>query len=58
MCTGVERVFTHVILGLLATSLCVYVCVFVEGIYICKTGPFGNKPLFLCFFCFRRYVHI
>ena len=39
------RVCTNVRLGILETSLCVYICVFVEGMYKCETGTFVNKPL-------------
>ena len=38
---------THVRLGILETSLCVYVCVVVEGIYNCKNKNFGNNTLCL-----------
>ena len=34
----VYRVCTHVRLGILATSICVYVCVGVESMYTCKIG--------------------
>ena len=52
------RVCKHVILGILQTSLCVYVGFVVEGMYTCKTGHFGNKPLCLCLcFCIGR-VHM
>ena len=48
----------RLILGILANTLLVNVCVFVEGMYICtegiytcKTRHFGNKPLLVCFNC-------
>ena len=55
---------THARLGFVETSLCVYVCVFVEGIYTCKSwhfvvvggnytcnnGHFGIDTLCLCSF--------
>ena len=41
---------------ILATCLCVYIFVVVEGMYICNTGNFGNDPLCLCFCCCRGYV--
>ena len=31
-----------------------YACVFVEGMYTCKTGNFGNNPLCLCLCRFCR----
>ena len=37
-------------MGILETSLCVYVYVVVEDVYTCKTDHFGNKTLF--FVCF------
>ena len=43
------RVCTHVILGILAISLCFYVWVVVEGMYTCETKSFGNKHLFFMF---------
>ena len=59
------RVCTHVRLGILATSLCVYVCVVVEGIYTCiegmyrcDAGNFGNKTLCLCLCWCKGYVHM
>ena len=52
------RLCTHVRMVILATSLCVYVCVVVEGMYTCNTGHFGNETLYL-FFCYSRgYVHM
>ena len=39
-------------------SLCVYVCVIIEGIYTCKTGNFGNEPFCLCLCCCRGHVHM
>ena len=36
--------------------LCVYTCVVVKGMYTCKTGNFGNKPLYLCLCCCGGYV--
>ena len=52
------RVCTHVRLRILATISCVYVCVVVEGMYICKTENFVNEPLCLCLCCCRGYVHM
>ena len=37
-----QRVCTHVRLGIFETSLCFYVCVFVEGIVTYKTRNYGN----------------
>ena len=56
----VERVCTHLKLGNLALSRCVYVCVVVECMYTCKTGISCNKPLCLClcFCCCKGYVHM
>ena len=48
VCKKVERVCTHVRLVILEMSFCVYVSVVVEGMYTCKNGHFGNKPLCLC----------
>ena len=56
--THVDRLCTHVRLGVLETILCVYVCVVVEGMYKCKTSHFGNDPLCLFIFCCRGYVHM
>ena len=39
------RIWTYVRLVILAMSLSVYVCDFVEGMYSCKTGNFENEPL-------------
>ena len=36
------RVCMDVILGILETIVCVYVCVGVEVIYTCNTGNVGN----------------
>ena len=52
------RIYAHVLLGILETILCVYVCVCVEGMKTCKTGNYGNKPFCLCLFCYRGYVHM
>ena len=38
---------SQVILSSLETSLCVYVCLAVEGMYKCETRHFGNKPFFI-----------
>ena len=43
-----KKICTHLILGVLETSLCGYVSVVVEGMYICKTGHFVNDILCLC----------
>ena len=45
-------------MGIVETSLCVYVCVVVEGMYTCKTGHFGNDTLCLFLCCCRGYVHM
>ena len=52
------KVCTHERLEILEMSLFVYVCVFVEGMYTCKTGHFVNKPLCLCCCCCIGYVHM
>ena len=39
-------------------SIVVHVCVVGVGIYLCKTGDCGNKPLCLCLCCCREYVHM
>ena len=52
------RVCTHLRLGVLESSLCVCVCVGVEGTYTCKTGNCGNMTFCLCFCCFIGRVHI
>ena len=36
----------------------VYICVVVEDMYTCKTGNFGNEPLFLCLCFCRGHVHM
>ena len=51
-------VFTHLRLGILEMSLCVYLWVFQEGMYTCKTGNFSNEPLCLYLDCCRKYLHI
>ena len=38
------------------TSLCVKVCVIVEGMYTCNNGNFDNEPLCLYLCCCRGYV--
>ena len=48
------RVCTHVELGVLATGLCVYVCVGLEGMYTCKISCFGNNHLCLCYLLLYR----
>ena len=53
-----QRLFTHVRLGILETSLGVYDSVVVQGMYTCKTGNFGNGPLCLCQCCCRGYVNM
>ena len=45
---------THVRLGIMATGVCVYVCVGVEVMYTCKTGRFGNNHLCLCYLLLYR----
>ena len=52
------RVFTNLRLGILETSLFVYVCVVVEGMYTCETGHFVIYPLCLYLCCCRGYVHM
>ena len=52
------RVYTHVILGILETSLCVYIFVVVEGMYKQKNRKFGNENLCLCLCCCRGYVNM
>ena len=52
------RVCTHERLEILKMSLCVYVCVVVEGMYTCKTGHFVNNTLCLCLCCCIHYVHM
>ena len=52
------RVCTHVRMGILAKSLCVYVCVVVESMYTCETGNFSKDTSYLCFGCCRGYVHM
>ena len=37
---------------------CVYVCVFVAGMYTCKSGYFGMEIYCLCLCCYRGYVRI
>ena len=51
-------VCTHVRLGILATTICVYVCVLVEDMYTFSTGNYGNcyLCLFECFF--KGYAHL
>ena len=58
VCTHVERVCTHVRLVILEIFFCVYVCVVLNGVYICKIGNFSNYPLCLCLGCCRGYVHM
>ena len=41
-----QSVCTHVRLVILATRVCVYVCVVVEGIFTCNTVNFENNPFF------------
>ena len=53
-CLQLQRVWTHVTLGILARSHFVYVCIVLEGMYTCKTGNFGNKPLYLYFLLLQR----
>ena len=48
------RVCTHVRLVILATGLCIYVCVGVEGMYTYKKWRFGNNYLCLCFLLLYR----
>ena len=48
-CTQVRMVF-------LATSICVYVYVVLEGMYRCNTGNFGNEHLCLYLCWYRGYV--
>ena len=50
-------VCTYVILGILAMSLCVYVCIVVEDMYTCTAGNFGIKCLCLCLCCCIWCVH-
>ena len=52
------RVFTHVILGILPLSFCVYVCVVVESMYTCNTVNIGNKLLCLCLYFCIEYVYM
>ena len=52
------RVFTHIRLRILATSLSVYICGFVQGMYTCKTGNLGNEPLCFCLCLFRNYMSV
>ena len=49
---------SHVRLISLATSLCIYVSVVVEGMYICNTGHFWNDTLVLFMCCCRGYLHM
>ena len=46
-------------------TIYVYVCVVVEGMYTCregiytgKTGNFGHKPMCLCLYYSRGYLHM
>ena len=52
-----NRVCTHIRLGMLETGLYVHVCIFVEGMYTCKTGDSRNKGLCSCFFFHRVCTH-
>ena len=43
---------------ILDMSLCVYVCVVVEGIYNSEIGYFGNEPFCIYIYCCRGYLHM
>ena len=45
------RVCSHVRLGMFETCLYVHVCIFVEGMYTCKTGHYINKVFCFFYFC-------
>ena len=51
-----QMVCTHIRLVVLAKSTYIYVCVFVEGMYTCKTWNFGKECLCLCFCCCKGYI--
>ena len=53
-----HRVCKHIRLGILETSLCVYVCVIVEGMCTCRTDHFGNETLGLYLFFCIGYTHM
>ena len=53
-----SRVCTHVRLDILAMSLCLYVCVVVEGMYTFKTRNFYKVTFCLCLCCCRGYVNM
>ena len=52
------RVCTHLRLVILETSLCVYVCVVVYGVYTRMTGDFRKELLCSCLCWCIGYVHM
>ena len=51
-----QRLCTHVKLGIFETILCIYVCDVIEGMYTCNTLHHVNIHLCLCLCCCRGYV--
>ena len=49
---------THVRLGILATRMCVHVCVVIEGTYTCNTGHFLNANFCFCLLCCLEYLQM
>ena len=52
------RVCTHVILDIMTMSVCVHVCVVVEGMNTFKTKSLDNERFCFCLCCYRGYVHM